>query len=203
MRLVKRFVLGAVKTNAYVIEQNQEIILIDAPGGIEKVIDFLQTNKLPLHKILLTHTHFDHIAGLNQLKSVFPEVEIYCPALEIPLIKEASRTLSDGFGEEITYQGEVKDVKLANIINMEVSYISGHSLMSAVYYFDEEKIMFSGDTLFRLSIGRSDFRDGNPQKLVSGIKEHLLTKDEEVKVYPGHGLATTIEREKRENPFLH
>ncbi len=204
MKIIKRFMLSEVKTNCYVIEHENKIILIDAPLEIEKVITFMEETNLHLDYVLLTHTHFDHVGGLTQLKAKYPELEIYCPKDEIELIKEPTGTLSASFGADITYKGEVKDVEeiKTKISDLEISYISGHSLNSAVYHFVQDKVIFSGDTLFRRSIGRSDFKFGNFDKLVSGIKEHILTKDKTTKVYPGHGLSTTVEGEQIENVLL-
>ncbi len=202
MQLVKRFVLGPVRTNAFLIEHNKEIILVDAPPGCEKVIEFLKEHNLPLAKILLTHTHFDHIGGLKQLKVVYPEVEIYCPDDEIELLKNPNTTLSMGFGEDMSYQGSVIPTSKLKLDTVEINYIAGHSLNGAIYYFIEDKVIFAGDTLFRLSVGRSDFQFGNAEKLIEGIKKHILTKDGDVKVCPGHGFSTTVGKEIAENPFF-
>ena len=109
MKIIKRFVLGKLKNNCYLIEDNQKIILIDAPGKIDVVAEYLDENDIILDEIYLTHAHYDHIEGLNYLveQNYINEWKIYCPKEEIPLLKDPSQTgnLSAKFlGREVIYK---------------------------------------------------------------------------------------------------
>lgn len=202
MKLLKKFVLGICQTTCYLIENKGEIILIDAGEYSEKISSYLESKNLKLDKILLTHAHFDHIAGLVHLKEKYPEVKIYSSPEEIKYLADPKLNLASTFNSDYYYDKEVLSTEELSIENLKIRHISGHSLNSTVYIFVDAKTVFSGDTLFKNSIGRSDFLDGNQEKLLSGIKQHLLSLDDDYRVYPGHGFGTTILEEKNNNIFL-
>ena len=204
MKIIKRFILGNLKTNCYLIEVNNKIMLIDAGDNIEQVLSYLEKNNLKLEFVLLTHTHYDHIAGLNQLKTKLPEVVVVVDKKEQKYLRDSTYNLS--------YLDNTNYIYLGNYItyddfdyqsyNFDIFTINGHSLNSVCLYNKNENILFSGDTLFKDSIGRSDFLNGNEYNLKKGIKEKILTLPKETKVYPGHGFSTTVEYEKNNNIFL-
>lgn len=114
--------------------------------------------------------------------------------------------LSANFGEPFTAVADMlhtdgQELFLAGM-NIQVLHTPGHTQGSVCYYFPDEQVLFSGDTLFYGSIGRTDFPTGSMSELVHSAKEKLLILPEEVKVYPGHGEETTIRYEKKYNPFL-
>ncbi len=202
MKIIKKFVLGVCQTNCYLVEHNQKIILIDAGENPEKIIEYCQKSNLKIDLILLTHTHFDHIAGLNLLTETYKSVKVFGPMAELEFLKDPKLTLANDFNSNYTYEKTCLALDTLNLPGLEIKYISGHSFSSAIMIFTSESTVFAGDTLFRHSIGRSDFMFGNQEKLLAGINNHLMTLPDQTVIYPGHGFSTTIEEEKNNNPFV-
>lgn len=204
MYIIKRFVLSEMGVNCFLLDCNGKTVLIDAPAGIEKVTNYLDQNKLKLDYVLITHAHFDHILGANDLYTQGYINDIYIAPDEINLFTDSSEAgnLGGKYGLNITFEGNIlstEDLDL-DALDLEIAYISGHSPQSSVFIFNQEKIIFSGDTLFKDSIGRSDFSYGNYQELRDGINQKIMVKVD-YKVYPGHGFATSTTLEKN-NPLL-
>ncbi len=202
MKLMKKFILGICQTTCYLVEHEQKNILVDAGENSEKIVAYLEEHNMTLDIIMITHAHFDHIAGLNVLTQKYPDVEVYIADEEKEFLKDPNLTLATDFNSDFTYMGDTNSYRDLNLPNFEARYISGHSLNSTVLIFKDAKTVFSGDTLFKGSVGRSDFINGNQEKLLSGIKSELFTLDNDYKVYPGHGFSTTIELEKTTNMFF-
>ncbi len=200
MKILKRFLIGEVQNNCAIVNHNDKIILIDAPYPIDNITNYLKSNNLELDYIFITHIHFDHIAGVEHLVKLYPNVEVYTSKKEKYMFNDPKENLSYRHDINVNYTGEIKTFDKLEIKGIEFKYISGHSKQSTVICFD--KAIFTGDTLFRETIGRSDLPHGNQEKLISGIKSELLGLDKNTKVYPGHGFATTIENELQNNSYL-
>ena len=197
MTIIKRFVLGPLATNCYLIEVDDKIILIDAGVDAQKVVSFLDKKNLGLDYILLTHTHYDHIASLDYLTNIYPSCIVVVGKEEQAFLKIPEENLSIFSDEYYTYYGtsityEELDYKSLGI---KIFKINGHSLKSVCIYFEKDKTLFSGDTLFNSAIGRWDFNHGSEENLRKGIKKHILTLPKDVEVHPGHGFSTTVKRE--------
>ena len=200
-------VLGSVSTNCYFIVNvsTKETIIVDpadSPTTIESVIS---ENGLKPQAILLTHGHFDHILAANHIKDRF-NIPVIASDYEKNIIEDSRLNLSLSFGETVGLKADeyVQDGALLDIagFSIKVIHTPGHTEGSACYYFSNEDILISGDTLFYESVGRSDFPTGNSLQLICSIKEKLLILPEKTIVFPGHGDSTTIEHEKRYNPFF-
>lgn len=204
MQIIKRFVLSQMGVNCFLIEANGKIILVDAPAGIDRVMSYMKEHDLKLDHVLITHTHFDHIVGCEELYQAGLISEVYVSPLEIPLFLDNSNTgnMSGQYGCNITFSGEIKSLyELDNkSLDLEIKYIHGHSKQSAVFVWKQDKIIISGDTLFKESIGRSDFPGGNYKMLRNGILENIMCY-EDFRVFPGHGFSTNTEKE-RDNHLL-
>lgn len=204
MKLVKRFVLSDMVVNSFLIECNGKMVLIDAPANIKPVITYLQDNDLKLDYLLITHAHFDHILGANDLYQSGYIKEVYVSPEEVAMFTDNGETgnLGGKYGLNIKFDGAIKSLDELDCeqLGVEIAYITGHSKQSAVFIFNQDKSIFSGDTLFKGSIGRSDFPFGNYQNLKAGINKHIMCKDD-YRVYPGHGFSTTTKLEKN-NPLL-
>ncbi len=205
--ILRTLQVGQLASNCYVVgcERTRQGIVID-PGAdatlIQRAIDEAD---LQIDLIVLTHYHFDHIQAVGPLQeSTGAELAIHMqeadllqepPALfryfqpDIPTL-QADRLLTDG--EHLT----VGDLEI------EVLHTPGHSPGGISLYIASEKVVFSGDTLFREGIGRTDFPGGDMNTLAASIRERLYTLDDETEVYSGHGPKTTIGWEKRRNPFV-
>ncbi len=204
MNIIKRFVLSEMGVNSFLLDCNGKIVLIDAPAGVNRVTNYLDQNDLKLDYVLITHAHFDHILGANELVTAGYINEVYVSPKEIEMFTDNSEAgnLGGKYGLDIKFDGQIKSLEELDTdsLGLEIAYIEGHSLQSAVFIFNPEKTIFSGDTLFKDSIGRSDFSYGNYELLKDGINQQIMNK-EDYKVYPGHGFATSTTLEKN-NPLL-
>jgi hydroxyacylglutathione hydrolase len=204
MRIIKKFLLGKIENNCFLIEINEKIILIDAPMDSEFIVEYLDDNNLELDYLFLTHTHYDHILGLDLFYNKYPNLKIYVNKVERSFLKDPVENLSVYADKEYVFKKEVNtydDINPSDF-GMEIYYISGHSKSSAVFYFPKEKVVFAGDTLFKGTIGRSDLNYGDMGSLVAGIKQYLMVLSDETVVYPGHGGSTTIGDEKKNNNYM-
>ena len=161
---------------------------------------------LRLKAVLLTHGHGDHILAVNDLKKTFG-IPVYAAADEESLLRDPDRNLSASlFGCPVTVGPDVllRDGETfeAAGISLRMLLTPGHTPGSCCYYSEEEKILFSGDTLFCASVGRTDFPGGSSRELLRSIREKLLVLPEDVTVYPGHGESTSIGYEKKYNPYM-
>lgn len=203
----KKLELGFGQMNSYILwdEKTKEGAIID-PGYDFYLIDkALEEENIVPKFILLTHSHGDHIGAIKELKDKYTDLKVYIhkdeeqmimdPVLNLsrltqmePVSVEADETFEDG---KVFILGETE---------IKAIHTPGHSPGGTCYLVGNT--LFSGDTLFRLSVGRSDFYLGDQDQLINSIKTKLLTLPDEVEVYPGHGPATTIGQERERNPFL-
>ena len=204
---IKSMTLGMVATNCYLIinKENKEALLVDPADNALRISNVIEENGCTLKAILLTHGHFDHIMALNDLKKRY-NVPVYAHEEEEDVLKQSSLNLSGSIGQIYTTQADVyvKDgehLKLAGL-DVIVLYTPGHTKGGVCYYFPEEKVLMSGDTLFHCSIGRTDFPTGSMSQLVRSVKEQLFVLPDDVQVYPGHDSVTSIGYEKQSNPFF-
>lgn len=184
--------------NCYLIEKEGKGILIDPGMDYEKIIK--ETEGVEINYILLTHCHFDHLYSLNKLRNgkmvagtsecsfnmIRPNISL-CDSVSLP---EAPCDIEIEDGEEKVFDG----------ITVRCIKTPGHTSGCVCYLIED--CLFSGDTLFALSIGRTDLPTGDFEVLENSIREKLYTLSEDTKVYPGHGAFTTIGYEKKNNPFI-
>ena len=196
-----------VGTNCYVVynENTKECFVVDPAAPSAPLVEFIQTEGLQLQGILLTHGHFDHIMGIDGFLKEF-SVPVYAHEEEKALLENAAYNASSMYGDGYTFTKAVyvQDGQVLEIAGMRITviYTPGHTIGGCCYYLEEEQTLFSGDTLFQESIGRTDLPTGSAAKLVRSVKEKLLVLPETVKVYPGHEEMTTIEMERKYNPFV-
>lgn len=204
---IERHMLGFIKTNAYIgiNEELKEAFVVD-PGTDEgRFVDHFEREGLTLKGILLTHGHFDHIGGVEALVAKYG-----CPVYALEEERELLATPSINLSTTIRRPMSVTDiVALQDGQTLEVAGIQiqvlatpGHTVGGVCYYVEERGVVFAGDTLFLESVGRSDFPGGSASTLVRSIREKLFVLPEDTIVYPGHMDETTIEHEKKCNPFV-
>lgn len=200
---VGRMVLGMVQTNCYLIyeEDVKKCIIVDpAQNG---VYDKAVAAGFDPVAVILTHGHFDHIMGCHELQA--KSLKICALDAEKDVLRDSELNASDQIGRPYTVEADrfFTDGEEVTIEGMTFKVIAtpGHTKGSCCFYFEKDKVMISGDTLFEGSIGRSDLPTGNESEIIRSVK--MLTRDypEDVKVYPGHGDTTTIGDEKKYNPF--
>lgn len=201
---VGRMVLGMVETNCYFIydEDNKKAIVADPakPGIFEKLTDA----GFSVSAIVLTHGHFDHIMGVNELRDA-TGVKVYALDKEDKLLKDAHLNSSESIRRPYTVVADelLKDGQEVSIDGLTFKVIAtpGHTVGSCCYYFEKDGVMLTGDTLFAGSIGRTDLPTGNEKAIMDSVHMLMETIPKDVKVYPGHGNSSVIGEEKRYNPF--
>lgn len=204
---VEHMVLGQVATNCYLAmnEESKELIVVDPADRADRIVSKIDDMGGKPVAILLTHGHFDHIGAAEALKERYG-ISIYAMKDEAEVLASTDLNLSGMFGYPLTVTadellGDGQELTLAGR-TVKVFHTPGHTRGGGCYYFPEDEILFSGDTLFAQSVGRSDFPTGSASTLVRSVREKLFSLPDETRVYPGHNEETTIGYEKEYNPFL-
>lgn len=197
--------LGVLGANCYVVETAPaQCISIDIGGDSQRFLAFLKEKKLRLTKILLTHGHFDHIGGVAEVQKE-TGAEVYIHADDAYKLESAEQSLAVQISREpFKAVKEYLSISGDTIINdgnlqFRVMHTPGHSSGSVCYICDD--VIFSGDTLFRLSMGRTDFFDGSDGAMENSLIR-LSKLDGDYTVYTGHGGQTTLDFERRNNPYI-
>lgn len=204
---IGRMVVGAVQTNCYFLQnvETNQVVVIDPADKGGKIYEELTHRGYKIEAILLTHGHFDHVMGVDELRRL-SGAKVYLGRQEEKLISNADLNVSAMFGTPYTTKADimVQDGQVLELAGMKIQVIHtpGHTEGSVSYYLEEEGILICGDTLFLESVGRTDFPTSSTAQLRSSIREKLFLLPEDVYVYPGHGPTTTIEHEKENNPFV-
>jgi hydroxyacylglutathione hydrolase len=204
--ILKTLIVGELETNCYILgdEDSKEGMIID-PGGDFKIIEkTLKELNLNIKYIILTHGHSDHIGVLSELKKKIG-AQILIHKDDAEMLSNPEKNLSvfsyNPFSAPVADKLlEDKDKIRTGQIEIEVLHTPGHTEGSISLYTD--KIIFSGDLIFYGSVGRTDLPGGSNQKLFRSIQDKILDKTDDTVIYPGHGPATTVGEERRNNPFL-
>jgi glyoxylase-like metal-dependent hydrolase (beta-lactamase superfamily II) len=204
---LKTIILGMVRTNCYIVSNTNtnQAIVIDPADNEAAIIGYLQDNSLELEAIMLTHGHFDHIMASSELARR-TGATVYAHETESSLLKDPGLNASREIGSEISLTPDVlfrdgDEVLLAGF-KIGVIHTPGHTAGSACYYFKDQGMLFSGDTLFNESVGRTDLPTGSSGSLIASIRNKLMVLNDDVKVYPGHGMSTTIGHERNFNYYI-
>ena len=207
MMKIEKFVLGAVQTNSYLIlnEETKELVIVDPAICPDYLLSHVKSNGYVPKGIILTHGHFDHVMGIEGWLSEY-EIPVYLHEDEKEVLANYNLNLSVMIGKYYAYD-KVETLKDGDILELagfsfKVIHTPGHTQGGCCYYEENEAVLISGDTLFKSSVGRSDFPTGNMSTLVKSIKEKLFVLPDDVMVYPGHNSLTCIADEKMYNPFL-
>jgi len=204
--LIETLVVGPLQVNCYVVgcEATGEAIVIDPGDQARWVAEVAKRHGLTVKRIVNTHAHFDHLGGVRQLKEL-TGAPFALHEDELPLVESFTRqALFFGFRvgdppEVDEFLAEGDEVKFGEV-SLKVLHTPGHSPGGISLVGDG--VVFVGDELFMGSIGRTDLPGGDYETLISTVREKLFTLDDDTVVYPGHGPATTIGRERRYNPFF-
>ena len=193
-----RFQLGSLRSNCYIISEENRALIIDPGYESDEVLKYIRKHELNIEAIYLTHGHPDHVGGVKQIKDLFGSI-VYAPHKDRIWMGKSSY---NQIGYEIPVDVWVHDLETFEAIGHVFSIYEtpGHSEGSTVLHVDN--ILFSGDTLFFQSIGRTDIPLSDPQVIYQSIKRMYQIFDEDVLVYPGHGKPTDIGHEKKFNPFV-
>ncbi len=205
---VEKMVLGMGSVNCYIVvnETSGQALIIDPGADAQRIDAYVREQQLEPCAILLTHGHGDHIGAVEEVRRHY-QIPVYIHEDEKELLEKEEYNLTGMFGGEFRLEADIyvtdgMNLELAGF-PIEVLHTPGHTAGGVSYLFPEAQVLFCGDSLFRRSIGRTDFPTGDTLTLLRSIKGRLFTLPEATTVYPGHMEATTIGEEKRENPFIH
>lgn len=202
----KRLPLGIYQANCYILydENTKEASVIDPGGDFPEIKSFIEANGLKVKYIIITHGHGDHIGALRELKA-YTGAAVCIHREDNEMLKNSRMNLTAEMGYQAVEMSadrllEDGDIMELGGTKLNVIHTPGHSRGGICIYCDGK--LFSGDTLFACSIGRTDLPGGSMDEIIASIKDKLLTLPEDTAVYPGHGTSSTILIEKKRNPFL-
>ena len=210
--MVKDFTTNMLGENCYVFSHNGEAAIIDCGAYSERhwlpIKKYIEAEGLTLRYCLLTHTHFDHIYGLTFVHRDFGLLP-QCHQLDAALYASADATCMSLMGEPFpnpqpalgSFLFDGQKLQLGGT-EIEVLHTPGHTVGGVCFYVKADGILFSGDTLFAGSIGRTDFPGGSMSQEINSIRTRLLVLPPDTKVFPGHGSYTTIQHEMACNPYF-
>jgi len=205
--IIHTLVVGLIQTNCYLIgdEATREGVVIDPGGDSDSILAAIKAEGLTIRYILNTHAHFDHMAANEPLLAATGALLALHPAdaellatggggrwFGLPFISSPNPDVELVDGQELKVGG----------LQLKVLHTPGHSPGHVAFYLSEERVLFSGDALFKNGIGRTDLPGGDYATLIASIRRKLLSLPDETVVYPGHGPPTTIGAERRHNPYL-
>ena len=198
--VIKTYPLGSLQTNCYIVidEETNKAVIIDPGAEANYLIKEIEVLGIEIDKILLTHCHFDHNGAVKELKEKF-NCEVYINRDEEEYMEIDSTGIFGKLPKFYEYVNEGEIINSGNL-NFKVIFTPGHTKGGTCYLINDS--IFTGDTLFNGSIGRTDFVGGSYNDLISGIESKLMILDDNITVYPGHGPKTSIGYEKNRNPFL-
>jgi glyoxylase-like metal-dependent hydrolase (beta-lactamase superfamily II) len=209
---VETLIVGPIQACCYVVSfpPDSEALVIDPGGDGEEIVSYLKKKKLKPVYLVNTHGHIDHIGANAELKKAFPDALLCIHPEDKPMLGASGKNLSTELGFSYTSPEPDKLLKENESLKLgkhefKILHTPGHTLggISLLYQSkDKSSSVFTGDTLFQMGVGRTDFPGGSMQELVRSIKEKILSLPDDTVVYPGHGPATTVGAEKHGNPFL-
>lgn len=197
--------IGLYGSNCYILGDDGEGVVIDPGVDAGEILRTAEKNSLKIKFIILTHGHIDHICHMDKLRDL--------TGAEVAVHKADSDTFSNPVlngsvltGQDISFRDadiflKEGDVLEVGSLKLNIIHTPGHTPGGICIKVGNN--VFTGDTLFRMSIGRTDLGRGNYEEIIDSIKNKLMILDDNVKVYPGHNESTTIGFERRNNPFLH
>lgn len=206
---IKRLPLGDVEANCYIVcdEETKTGAVVDAGGFSESLLREIKTAGIEeLKYILCTHGHFDHIAGVKKLKEIYKDAKVIIGKEDAILTEDSDKNVADYFGA--SFESFKPDILVSENDTFEIGSkkfrvleTPGHSKGGVCYICDEEKFLFSGDTLFKLTVGRTDLWGGNINELLDSVEKLMLLSDD-YEVFTGHNISTTIGSERVRNRYL-
>ncbi|HJI31812.1 MAG TPA: MBL fold metallo-hydrolase [Lachnospiraceae bacterium] len=206
MMKIQHSVLGMCATNTYYVydDETKRGLIVDPADSPDTIIAKADSLSMIPEAILITHGHFDHVLAMNKVREHYG-IKVYAGLTEKQVLHDMAMNLTSSFGMGQIFDADIylKDGEEFETAGYHIKAIEvpGHTIGGMCYYFDKQGVLFSGDTLFCESVGRSDFPGGSASALCRGIKDKLFILPEHTKVYPGHMDETTIGNEIKYNPF--
>lgn len=206
MMKIQHSVLGMCATNTYYVydDETKRGLIVDPADSPDTIIAKADSLSMIPEAILITHGHCDHVLAMNKVREHYG-IKVYAGLTEKQVLHDMAMNLTSSFGMGQIFDADIylKDGEEFETAGYHIKAIEvpGHTIGGMCYYFDKQGVLFSGDTLFCESVGRSDFPGGSASALCRGIKDKLFILPEHTKVYPGHMDETTIGNEIKYNPF--
>ena len=206
MMKIQHSVLGMCATNTYYVydDETKRGLIVDPADSPDTIIAKADSLSMIPEAILITHGHFDHVLAMNKVREHYG-IKVYAGLTEKQVLHDMAMNLTSSFGMGQIFDADIylKDGEEFETAGYHIKAIEvpGHTIGGMCYYFDKQGVLFSGDTLFCESVGRSDFPGGSASALCRGIKDKLFILPEHTKVYPGHMDETRIGNEFKYNPF--
>lgn len=208
-------VLGMVSTNCYIVyreqaqgeaEENGDMlrpgVVIDPGDNAPFILNKCRELKVRPEAVLLTHGHFDHILAAEDIRRTF-HIPILAGENEMALLEEPDMNLTASFGDAFSLTADrwLRDGEVLNLIGSKwkVLHTPGHTAGGVCFYIEDEGVLFSGDTLFAESVGRTDLPTANSMDIIESVTRKLFALPDDTRVYPGHDQETTIGHEKKYN----
>lgn len=203
------YILGPIENNSFLIVDvpSKKAAIVDPSFGSKQILFEAKKNNYEISQIWCTHAHFDHTSGINE---IIPELslppEIYLHKDDLPLWNDQGGARLFGYPFENRYSpthllGNFDSIHLGDI-NVQIKHTPGHTPGHIIYHMTDENIVFCGDLIFRMSVGRTDLPGGNHLQLLKSIDQEIKTLPDETRLLSGHGPETTVGYEKKYNPFL-
>jgi hydroxyacylglutathione hydrolase len=204
--IIQNLVLGNVATNCYFLmnPQTKDLLVVDPGDEADRIQEKIAALAGKPVAILLTHGHYDHMLAADAIRRKY-EIPVYIHEKEEALLEDSMLNLSGYWSSSYSMKADhlVKEGDVLQLAGYEIQVLHtpGHTAGSACYYFPREKVLISGDTLFCQSYGRTDFPTSSPRDMQNSVGRLLKEIPEDVAVYPGHEMSTSIAMEKRYNPL--
>ena len=199
--IIKRVVAGIYGANCYIImdENTKEAVVLDPGGDVDDIEKAIKSINADVKYILLTHGHVDHVGGVDELRNIV-NAKVGISEKDYVLMEKGTYIYGDAFNKNVDLFLKENDIIKLNNFDVECIETPGHTKGGLVFKVNEN--VFTGDTLFTGSIGRTDLEGGNYEEIMNSLKNKLVSLNDDCIVFPGHGPRSTIRNEKMTNPFL-
>ena len=205
---IKRLILGMVRTNCYIAytSDTKKAVIIDPAADAQRIMEEIEALGVTPEAVLLTHGHFDHMLAAESLKNGY-QIPICILEEDAALLARPELNCSQLFlrmAYGVSADVLLRDGQQLDFLDGALMVIAtpGHTAGSCCYYAAAENVLFSGDTLFQESVGRTDLPTGRASQISASIREKLFVLPEQTLVLSGHGMETTIGEEKLHNPYV-